>query len=70
MYQAEKFLKAFHKTSIYIKQLRNTFDNIKTMKNEDNLSKLVFKNGNFLIQNLSFSYSKNIVFQKFSLKIK
>jgi len=43
MLQAEKIIKTFHRTTIYIKQLWNTFDSIKTTHKDDNLPKFIFK---------------------------
>jgi hypothetical protein len=43
MLQAEKIIKTFHRTTIYIKQLWNTFDNIKIIPKDDHLPTFTYK---------------------------
>lgn len=55
---------------VHVEKLRNVFDGFKIDEKFDKWERFNFVEGNILIKNISFSYDKSYVFQKFNLTLK
>ncbi len=69
IWNIRRYLKEYYKAIVHIEKLRDTFNSISTMQDSANKKKFIYKNGDILVQKISFAYHKNNIFQNFSLDI-